>query len=477
VEEVLQHADQSPKAGGTGEKLAEIEGEDGSITLTSTVAADDTANMGGDNMNIQSRAETAQEFITYAGCHTNAGKSYLGALIKDMDGALRAPTADESIFYTRLDTGIREGCQILNPTDRVKYLGWFTAMSDEVDESQKQAEEEVDERLRRIATKKCSGAELKKFVPRILYRYRFSNTGKDGIDYTQKQYSRVYKSEGRINKAMPNEVMWMDPGRGGLGWVNLWDEISIDRTVTWIKHANADGTEGKIASAAVHRSEGLTKTGTPIMEGNHVRPWDGTMLGRIMEWMTSDVGKHFQIEGGNTHQGYKEFDVAIADCLPSSAKRTATMESKIIVEGCRRSGIHWLSQMLTDDGNTWVAELQNGGELNNESSFEWVNKPYAKGKRTYVNHKNKWSLWASKVKCIIAASVMTAKRSAAVEDRDNGSGQEEERLSKYYSRMEDLLGACWADQSIDLKSMDVVFCNGELEPRIVVNQTAEWSQW
>jgi hypothetical protein len=57
-------------------KLAETEGEDGVITLTSTVAADDTANMGGDNTNIQSTAETAQEFITYAGCHANAGKSY-----------------------------------------------------------------------------------------------------------------------------------------------------------------------------------------------------------------------------------------------------------------------------------------------------------------------------------------------------------------------------------------------------------------
>ena len=188
-----------------------------------------------------------------------------------------------------------------------------------------------------------------------------------------------------------------------------------------------------------------------------------------MEWMSSEVGKHFQIEGGNTHQGYKEFDVAIADCLPSSAKRMATMEAKIIVEGCRRSGIHWLSQMLTDDGNTWVAELQNGGEFNSESVFEWVNKTHSKGKRTYVKHRNKWSLWASKVKRI-AASVMTEKRNAAMEERDNGSGQEEERLSKYYSRMEDLLGPCWADQSIDLKSMDVVFCNGELEPRIVVRQ-------
>jgi hypothetical protein len=36
--------------------------------------------------------------------------------------------------------------------------------------------------------------------------------------------------------------------------------------------------------------------------------------------------------------------------------------------------------------------------------------------------------------------------------------------------MEDPLGACWSDQSIELKSMNVVFCNGELEPRIVIKQ-------
>jgi hypothetical protein len=58
-----------------------------------------------------------------------------------------------------------------------------------------------------------------------------------------------------------------------------------------------------------------------------------------------------------------ELDVAIADHLTSTKKRKATMEARIIVEGCRRSGIHWLSQMMTDDGNTWVAELQNGGEF------------------------------------------------------------------------------------------------------------------
>ena len=36
--------------------------------------------------------------------------------------------------------------------------------------------------------------------------------------------------------------------------------------------------------------------------------------------------------------------------------------------------------------------------------------------------------------------------------------------------MEDLLGACWQDQSVDLKGSDVVFCSGELEPRIFIKQ-------
>jgi hypothetical protein len=31
-------------------------------------------------------------------------------------------------------------------------------------------------------------------------------------------------------------------------------------------------------------------------------------------------------------------------------------------------------------------------------------------------------------------------------------------------------GACWQDQTIDLKEMDVVYCNAELGPRIVIKQ-------
>jgi hypothetical protein len=65
---------------------------------------------------------------------------------------------------------------------------------------------------------------------------------------------------------------------------------------------------------------------------------------------------------------------------------------------------------------------------------------------------------------------MTKKRIEASDERDNGQGSTEERAAQYNLRMADLLGACWKDQSIELKDMNVVFCNGELEPRIVIKQ-------
>ena len=127
-------------------KLAEIEGENGIITLTSVVFADDTVNMGANNENITDRGKTAQEFSDYAGCHTNAGKSFLGALIQCLDtGDYRKPVPEENIYYKRLDSELVEGCQLLGPMDRVRYLGWFTAMSNEVDESFKQMKEECDD--------------------------------------------------------------------------------------------------------------------------------------------------------------------------------------------------------------------------------------------------------------------------------------------------------------------------------------------
>ena len=53
----------------------------------------------------------------------------------------------------------------------------------------------------------------------------------------------------------------------------------------------------------------------------------GTMMGES----SSDIGKCFQIGGRKTHNGYKEFDVAIGDHLKSTKKREATMEARIVV--------------------------------------------------------------------------------------------------------------------------------------------------
>ena len=90
-------------------------------------------------------------------------------------------------------------------------------------------------------------------VPRILHRMRHSDTGKESIDKIQTMYNRTYRLKGRIVRTMPNKVMWSSKKRCGLDWVNFWDEISIDRMVAWMKHANSGGVVGEIATAAIKR--------------------------------------------------------------------------------------------------------------------------------------------------------------------------------------------------------------------------------
>ena len=58
----------------------------------------------------------------------------------------------------------------------------------------------------------------------------------------------------------------------------------------------------------------------------------------------------------------------------------------------------------------------------------------------------------------IAAAIMTEKRVITTKERDKGQGTADQKEcdAMYAHRMEDLLGACWQDQSIDLKRMNVV---------------------
>jgi hypothetical protein len=100
--------------------------------------------------------------------------------------------------------------------------------------------------------------------------------------------------------------MWSSEERCGMDWVNLWDEISIDRTVAWMMRANSGGVVGEIAASAVKRSREIAPSSTAVLEQVDKATWDGTMMGRIVEWMTGDIGKDFSITGGATNRGGSE---------------------------------------------------------------------------------------------------------------------------------------------------------------------------
>jgi hypothetical protein len=56
------------------------------------------AHWGARNGNIKDRGNTTKECGDYAGCHTNAGKSFLGVLIKCPEaGEFRKPNPETSI--------------------------------------------------------------------------------------------------------------------------------------------------------------------------------------------------------------------------------------------------------------------------------------------------------------------------------------------------------------------------------------------
>jgi hypothetical protein len=66
---------------------------------------------------------------------------------------------------------------------------------------------------------------------------------------------------------------------------------------------------GEIAASAVKRSGEIAPSSTAVLEQEDKTTWDGTMMGRIVEWMTGDIGKDFSITGGETNRGKREKDV------------------------------------------------------------------------------------------------------------------------------------------------------------------------
>jgi hypothetical protein len=351
-------------------------------------------------------------------------------------------------------------------------------MSNEVDESFKQMKEECDGRLGKMASKRCTGGEFMQFVkiaevPRILHRMRHSDTGKESIDKIQTMYNRTYRLKGRIVRSMPNEVMWSSKERCGMAWVNFWDEISIDRIVAWMKHANSGGVVGKIAAAAIKRSQEIAPSTTATLEQEEWTTWDGTMMGRIVEWMTGDIGRDFSITGGKINRGKRENDVAISEV--NCDRRWAPM----IAAGCRVTGIHWISETLTDDGNTWVSELQHNGKFSNNGYFTWKHSTHdAKtAERKTVKKRTKWSEWTKHVKRVTKQAIEEKEEENEQMEKektsdDGGSEDEsEEQGGEEVDRCSGTLGQYWKDSQPELKPMDVVRVRGtDGEIKMVISQ-------
>ena len=240
--------------------------------------------------------------------------------------------------------------------------------------------------------------------------------------------------------------------RCGLDWVNFWDEISTDRIVAWMKNANSGGVVGEIAAAAIKRSEEIAPSTTATLEQEDWTTWDGTMMGRIVEWMTGDIGRGFSITGGKVNRGKRENDVAISEV--NNDRRWASM----IAAGCRITGIHWISETLTDDDNTWVSELQNNGKFNNNGYFKWKHSTHdAKtAERKTLKKRTKWSEWTKHVKRITKQAIeekeeeneqmemaKSSDDSESAEEGENEDGEQsqQQRRTNLFSKLADEVSA------------------------------------
>ena len=143
------------------------------------------------------------------------------------------------------------------------------------------------------------------------------------------------------------------------------------------------------------RSEKLQQSSLPILECKIDRPWDGTMLGRVKEWLC----KHkFTIIGGKKNYGTRENDVAILDLI------TNPKDMKAIIAGCQQSEIFWKSQCVSTDGNTWISKLQWNGEFTKtKTKFVWFNTSHCSktGERIHDRKETLWSWWSSSVKKLL----------------------------------------------------------------------------
>ena len=419
--------------------IAKIEHEDGDITFSAEAFADDLLAMGGDNANIIARGEALDQSCQFSGGNIKALKTILTALVRDENGDLREVKEEEAPVFTNTKTGAKVRCAIATTDERLRYLGWFTCMDGNIDESFNQCWEECNIELAKLERNLWSGHEVEIFIKiktlrRILYRLGYSSTGEDAIGKFQVLYNKLYRSKSRMIRNFANNLMYSPEKYGGLEWLHFWSEISVDRTCKLLRHGNDAGKMAKIFEAAERRSAEQHQTTTPPLESKMPLPWDGTILGRTKEWL-QQTG--VSIQGGRTDGGYREHDVSIIEGIHKKS------ELKLVIAGCQKSGIFWKSQMLAETGNTWSNEFQFRGKygIGSKEQFSWTNyRTTTKGTRVAVPKTNNWELWADKAK-------------KAVMEQSNTPP-----------------GKFWAHCTPELLPFDVVLCSDDQLPKIVVRQ-------
>ena len=113
--------------------------------------------------------------------------------------------------------------------------------------------------------------------------------------------------------------------------------------------------ERELACAAVKTSETLTQSDIPVLERRGPAPieqeWDQTWMGRIGDFCTE---KGFTITGGQVNRGHREGDITIMSLFNNVDKSTYRKLSA----GCRHYSLHWVSQLMSDDGSTFRTEFQ-----------------------------------------------------------------------------------------------------------------------
>ena len=153
--------------------------------------------------------------------------------------------------------------------------------------------------------------------------------------------------------------------------------------------------------------------------------------------------------GGRQNRGLRQNDVAILDLIED--KR----DQKMVAAGCRASKIFWKSQMVADDGNTWVTEIMPAGKYSSYK-FSWTNYSEDRdGVRTARSIETRWERWASTCKAAI-------QQHAGVQTMPGFP-----RATCPTAP----LGRYWTDAECNLTPMDVVYAEGQQDPKIVVEIT------